>query len=101
MRCDVNVSVRPKEQARFGRRVEVKNMNSFSAMQRAIEFEINRQVGLTMLRWGEAEASPTPSPRVRLSDVLCHAMGVHPCSDPTNSASQTLQKIDHIFVPFL
>lgn len=46
MRCDVNVSVRPKEQARFGRRVEIKNMNSFSAMQRAIEFEINRQVGL-------------------------------------------------------
>jgi aspartyl-tRNA(Asn)/glutamyl-tRNA(Gln) amidotransferase subunit B len=46
MRCDVNVSVRPREQARYGRRVEIKNMNSFSAMQRAIEFEINRQVDL-------------------------------------------------------
>ena len=44
MRCDVNVSVRPKGQERFGTRVEVKNMNSFSAMQRAIEFEIERQV---------------------------------------------------------
>jgi Asp-tRNA(Asn)/Glu-tRNA(Gln) amidotransferase B subunit len=52
MRCDVNVSVRPKEQARFGRRVEIKNMNSFSAMQRAIEFEINRQVSPLMLRLG-------------------------------------------------
>ncbi len=50
MRCDVNVSVRPKEQVRFGRRVEIKNMNSFSAMQRAIEFEINRQVTLRMVQ---------------------------------------------------
>lgn len=46
MRCDVNVSVRPRGEEKFGTRVEVKNMNSFSAMQRAIEFEINRQVGL-------------------------------------------------------
>ena len=44
MRCDVNVSVRPKGEAKFGTRVEVKNMNSFSAMHRAIEFEFNRQV---------------------------------------------------------
>lgn len=44
MRCDVNVSVRKKEDPEFGRRVEIKNMNSFSAMQRAIEFEIDRQV---------------------------------------------------------
>ena len=44
MRCDVNVSVRPKGEASLGTRVEVKNMNSFSAMQRAIDFEFNRQV---------------------------------------------------------
>ena len=46
LRCDVNVSVRPRGQDRFGTKVEVKNMNSFSAMQKAIDFEINRQVGL-------------------------------------------------------
>ncbi|GBF88804.1 glutamyl-tRNA(Gln) amidotransferase [Raphidocelis subcapitata] len=46
MRCDVNVSVRPKGQAQFGTKVEVKNMNSFSNMQKAIEFEIERQVAL-------------------------------------------------------
>eukprot|EP00873_Tetraselmis_striata_P042997 jgi/Tetstr1/463261/TSEL_008186.t1 len=46
MRCDVNISVRPKGQAALGTKVEVKNMNSFSAMQKAIEFEIERQSGL-------------------------------------------------------
>jgi aspartyl-tRNA(Asn)/glutamyl-tRNA(Gln) amidotransferase subunit B len=45
MRCDVNISVRPKGQQQFGTKVEVKNMNSFSNMQKAIEFEIERQVG--------------------------------------------------------
>lgn len=44
MRCDVNVSVRPKGSEQFGTKVEVKNMNSFSNMQKAIEFEIERQV---------------------------------------------------------
>lgn len=44
MRCDVNVSVRPKGQVALGTKVEVKNMNSFSNMQKAIEFEIDRQV---------------------------------------------------------
>lgn len=43
MRCDVNVSIRPKGQEKFGTKVEVKNMNSFSNMQRAIEFEVERQ----------------------------------------------------------
>jgi aspartyl-tRNA(Asn)/glutamyl-tRNA(Gln) amidotransferase subunit B len=45
MRCDVNISVRPKGQQQLGTKVEVKNMNSFSNMQKAIEFEIERQVG--------------------------------------------------------
>jgi aspartyl-tRNA(Asn)/glutamyl-tRNA(Gln) amidotransferase subunit B len=45
MRCDVNISVRLRGQAALGTKVEIKNMNSFSAMQRAIDFEIERQVG--------------------------------------------------------
>ncbi len=44
LRCDVNISVRPKGRAEFGTKVEIKNMNSFSAIQRAIEYEIERQV---------------------------------------------------------
>lgn len=46
MRCDVNVSVRKRGAPQFGTKVEVKNMNSFSAMQMAIDFEVERQVGL-------------------------------------------------------
>eukprot|EP00877_Chromochloris_zofingiensis_P003597 jgi/Chrzof1/13238/Cz07g25230.t1 len=53
MRCDVNVSVRPKGQVALGTKVEVKNMNSFSNMQKAIEFEIDRQVAL--LRGGQRD----------------------------------------------
>lgn len=45
-RCDVNVSVRPAGSATLGTKVEVKNMNSFGAMQKAIEFEVARQSAL-------------------------------------------------------
>ncbi len=44
LRCDVNISVRPVGQDQFGVKVEIKNMNSFSAIQKAIEFEIERQI---------------------------------------------------------
>ena len=46
MRCDVNVSVRVRGDHELGTKVEIKNMNSFSAMQRAIDWEVARQVGL-------------------------------------------------------
>lgn len=46
LRCDVNVSVRPEGQEELGTRVEIKNMNSFSAMQQAIEYEVARQSSL-------------------------------------------------------
>ena len=44
MRCDANVSVRLKGNPDFGNKVEVKNMNSIRNVQRAIEFEIRRQI---------------------------------------------------------
>ncbi|XP_050372605.1 glutamyl-tRNA(Gln) amidotransferase subunit B, chloroplastic/mitochondrial [Argentina anserina] len=44
LRCDVNVSVRPIGQLHFGTKVEIKNMNSFSNVTRAIDYEISRQV---------------------------------------------------------
>src|SRR5262245_38613932 len=43
LRCDVNVSLRPKGQLTLGTKVEVKNLNSFRAVQRSLEFEIARQ----------------------------------------------------------
>ncbi len=44
MRCDANISVMPKGSKVFGTRAEIKNVNSFSALQRAIEYEIDRQI---------------------------------------------------------
>ncbi|CAL8990145.1 unnamed protein product [Prunus brigantina] len=44
LRCDVNISVRPIGQLQFGTKVEIKNLNSFSSVSRAIDYEISRQV---------------------------------------------------------
>ncbi len=43
-RCDANVSVRPKGQQAFGTRAEIKNLNSFRFVERAINFEVERQI---------------------------------------------------------
>lgn len=43
LRCDANVSIRPKGQKEFGTRTETKNLNSFKAVAKAIEYEIERQ----------------------------------------------------------
>ncbi len=42
-RCDANISLRPRGREKFGTKVELKNMNSFRHVERAIEFEIERQ----------------------------------------------------------
>ncbi len=46
LRCDANVSVRPKGSYIMGVKTEIKNMNSFRALQRALEYEIERQIKL-------------------------------------------------------
>ena len=45
LRCDANVSVRPVGQTRLGTKTEVKNINSFRFLEKALEYEIERQVG--------------------------------------------------------
>ena len=45
-RCDVNVSVRPFGQAEYGTRCEIKNLNSFRFIERAVECEVRRQIEL-------------------------------------------------------
>jgi len=45
-RCDANVSLRPQGQRDFGTRTELKNMNSFRHVEKALEYEIRRQTGL-------------------------------------------------------
>lgn len=51
-RCDANVSVRPRGETQFGTRTELKNMNSFRHVEKALEYEIKRQI--RVLEEGEA-----------------------------------------------
>jgi aspartyl-tRNA(Asn)/glutamyl-tRNA(Gln) amidotransferase subunit B len=46
LRCDANISIMPKGSLVFGTRAEIKNMNSFRALERALNFEIERQIQL-------------------------------------------------------
>src|SRR5688572_2065254 len=46
VRCDVNVSVRPKGAKELGAKIEIKNMNSFSGVRKALEHEIPRQIAV-------------------------------------------------------
>jgi aspartyl-tRNA(Asn)/glutamyl-tRNA(Gln) amidotransferase subunit B len=45
-RCDVNISMRPKGQQEFGTRAEIKNLNSFRFVERAVEYEMERQIAI-------------------------------------------------------
>lgn len=57
MRCDANISLRPRGQEELGVKTELKNMNSFRNVQRALEFEIRRQ--RTLLESGRAVVQET------------------------------------------
>ena len=46
LRCDANISLRPKGSTVFGTKTEIKNLNSFRAVRRALEYEIKRQAGV-------------------------------------------------------
>jgi aspartyl-tRNA(Asn)/glutamyl-tRNA(Gln) amidotransferase subunit B len=46
LRCDVNLSIRKSENDPFGTRCEIKNMNSFSFIRKAMEYELNRQIDI-------------------------------------------------------
>lgn len=57
LRCDANLSLRPAGSTEFGTKVEIKNLNSFRAIQRALEYEVRRQTDL--LDRGEAVVEET------------------------------------------
>jgi aspartyl-tRNA(Asn)/glutamyl-tRNA(Gln) amidotransferase subunit B len=46
LRCDCNISVRPKSQAELGAKIEIKNMNSISGVRRALAYEVQRQIAV-------------------------------------------------------
>ena len=59
LRCDANVSIRPEGQEEFGVKVEVKNMNSFKAVENALSYEVERQK--KMLENGDVISQETRS----------------------------------------
>ena len=73
LRCDANVSVRPAGAATLGVKTEVKNLNSFRHLQRALEFEVDRQIRIldgggeviAETRQWDADASRTVSMRLK------------------------------------
>ena len=79
LRCDANISLRPKGSTEFGTKTEIKNLNSFRAVRRALEYEINRQAGLLRdgrpvepetRHWDEQRASLSPcAPSGRLATI--------------------------------
>src|ERR1700751_1133732 len=64
-RCDANVSVRPRGREKFGTRAEIKNLNSFRFVEKAIHYEVARQIDI--LESGEAIVQET-----RLYDAAHH-----------------------------
>ncbi|TLT00535.1 Asp-tRNA(Asn)/Glu-tRNA(Gln) amidotransferase subunit GatB [Aliarcobacter cibarius] len=63
-RCDVNVSIRPKGDTKFYTRCEIKNMNSFRFIEKAIAYEVNRQVEA----WEDGEYEEKVVQETRLFD---------------------------------
>jgi aspartyl-tRNA(Asn)/glutamyl-tRNA(Gln) amidotransferase subunit B len=68
MRCDVNISLRPEGQKELGTKIELKNINSMSAIRRAIKFETERQADIldsggqlqqSTLRWDDDRGETT------------------------------------------
>ncbi|HEY7839802.1 MAG TPA: Asp-tRNA(Asn)/Glu-tRNA(Gln) amidotransferase subunit GatB [Terriglobales bacterium] len=83
LRCDANVSLRPRGAAQFGTKVEVKNLNSFRYLQRALEYEIGRQA--EVLRGG--------------GRILQETRLFHPADSTTASMRSKEQAHDYRYFP--
>jgi aspartyl-tRNA(Asn)/glutamyl-tRNA(Gln) amidotransferase subunit B len=68
LRIEPNISVRPQGSKEFGTRVEVKNLNSFRALERSVAYEIERQI--TVLQSGESVAQQTVGWDERLGETV-------------------------------
>ena len=87
VRCDVNVSVRPKGQEELGAKIEIKNMNSFSGVRKALEYEIPRQI--EVLKSGGIIVSMLEQP----NSELMNQHGVKAISQFTQVIRERLMKL--------
>ena len=104
LRCDVNISLREKEADPLGAKVELKNLNSFSAIRRAIQFEIARQteelgMGIAQIqstrRWND-DLGETQLMRTKED---AHDYRYFPCPDLLPIATAPLLEIVRPLVP--
>ena len=104
LRCDVNISLREKESDPLGAKVELKNLNSFSAIRRAIYYEIDRQteelgMGIPQVqstrRWND-ELGETQMMRTKED---AHDYRYFPCPDLLPIATAPLLETVRPFVP--
>jgi aspartyl-tRNA(Asn)/glutamyl-tRNA(Gln) amidotransferase subunit B len=104
LRCDVNISLREKESDPLGAKVELKNLNSFSAIRRAIQFEIARQteelgMGIAQIqstrRWND-DLGETQLMRTKED---AHDYRYFPCPDLLPIATEPLLEIVRPLVP--
>jgi len=77
LRCDANISVRPVGQEQFGTKTEVKNLNSFRNVEKAIEYEIQRQIQLleeggTIIQQTMAWDAGTQTTKVMRTKEMAH-----------------------------
>ncbi len=98
MRCDANISVRPKGQEELGVKVELKNMNTISGVRNAVAYEIKRQIhavtsGETIYqqtrRWDPSTHRSRPRCVTRRSPTTT-AISPSPTSCPSPSAQKQL-----------
>ncbi len=86
MRCDVNVSVRPQGQTTFGTKIEIKNVNSISAVRRALKYEIDRQIevvsgGGTLRQETRRWDDPSGQTTLMRTKEQAHDYRYFPCPD--------------------
>ena len=69
-RCDANISIRPRGETRLGTKAEIKNMNSFRSLERALEYELTRQMEV-LEDGGRGGSKPEPGTKANRLHSLC------------------------------
>lgn len=99
-RCDANISVRPKGQKEFGTRAEIKNVNSFRFVERAINYEVERQIeiledGGEVVQETRLYDSNKDETRSMRSKEDAHDYRYFPCPDllPVKVTNEMIEKV--------
>ncbi len=104
-RCDVNISMKPVGQVEFGTKVEVKNLNSTSNVQKSIEFEMKRQVeviesgGLVVQETRRFDETLQETVSMRLKETLVDYRYFREPNIPTTRIPDSMLNVEGIELP--